>query len=799
MEDPTGWFYTDSALSDNIHRLIVYRRLKDFPLIVNLGLATKQIFLEVAAKQHAYYVFATIFTGLILIIMGFSVRGRLLLERKSAELRTQNLRFDAALQNMSQGLSMFDRDGRLIVCNDRYAQVYGLPAALKPGTTLKQILEHRVASGTYEGPTPEGYVAKRLAVALQRKPIDTIGELNNGRIIAVSHRPIADGSWVATHEDITSRRRSEKELERTRKFLDTVIENVPATIIVKEPREGRYVLLNRAAERFLGMSRDQLIGKTVRDILSPEDTARILAHDQQALQSRDGFLGDDHSLTTPGNGLRSVVTRKLVIRDEGGEPQYLLAVIEDVTERKRAEDQIAHMALHDALTELPNRVLFRERLEQALTPASAAANSSRCSASTSTTSRTSTTRSAIRAGDELLKAVAERLRGCVRETDTVARLGGDEFAIIQAGIEQPADALALAQRIIDAIAGALRSRRARSVVHRHQHRHRARADRWHRAGPAAAATPTWRSTAPRPTGAAPTASSSRTWTRACRRAARSKATCARRSADGEFESALPAAGRPRSDNEIAGFEALLRWRHPERGMIPPGEFIPLAEETGLIVPLGEWVLRQACAEAASWPDDVKVAVNLSPVQFRSPEPARRSSSARSRRRACRRPARARDHRGACCCRTPRTTSQPCISCASSACSIAMDDFGTGYSSLSYLQQFPVRQDQDRPSLHRRSRRTANDVALAIVHAVVGLGRSPEDHDGRRRRRDGAAAGDDQGRGLRRGAGLSFQSAETRQGDRAALPAAARAGGQRGMIRSQWSVISNQTFHALADR
>ena len=127
MEDPTGWFYTDHAMSDHIHRLIVYRRLKDFPLIVNLGLATKQIFLEVTAKQHAYYVFATIFSALILIIMGFSVRGRLLLERKSAELRTQNLRFDAALQNMSQGLSMFDRDGRLIVCNDRYAQVYGLP------------------------------------------------------------------------------------------------------------------------------------------------------------------------------------------------------------------------------------------------------------------------------------------------------------------------------------------------------------------------------------------------------------------------------------------------------------------------------------------------------------------------------------------------------------------------------------------------------------------------------------------------------------------------------------------------
>src|SRR5712691_4651701 len=200
MEDATGWFYTESALSDHIHRLVVYRRLKDFPLIVNLGLATKQIFMEVAAKQQAYYVFATIFTALVLIIMGFSVRGRLLLERKSAELRTQNLRFDAALQNMSQGLSMFDRDGRLIVCNDRYAQVYGLPEALKPGTTLRQILEDRVATGTFGGPTPEDYVAERLAVASERRPVDTLVELNNGRIIAVARGQIAAGGWGGTHE-----------------------------------------------------------------------------------------------------------------------------------------------------------------------------------------------------------------------------------------------------------------------------------------------------------------------------------------------------------------------------------------------------------------------------------------------------------------------------------------------------------------------------------------------------------------------------------------------------------------------
>jgi diguanylate cyclase (GGDEF)-like protein/PAS domain S-box-containing protein len=714
MEDPTGWFYTDSALSDHIHRLIVYRRLKDFPLIVNLGLATKQIFLEVAAKQHAYYVFATIFSALILIIMGFSMRGRLLLERKSAELRTQNLRFDAALQNMSQGLSMFDRDGRLIVCNDRYAQVYGLPATVKPGTTLRQILEGRVASGTFAGPTPEGYVAERLAVASERRPIDTIGELNNGRIIAVAHRPIADGSWVATHEDITSRRRSERELERTRKFLDTVIENVPATIIVKEPGEGRYVLVNRAAERFLGLSRDQLIGKTVRDILSPEDAARILAHDEQALQSRDGCLGDDHSITTPGNGRRSVVTRKLVIRDEEGEPQYLLAVIEDVTERKQAEDQIAHMALHDALTDLPNRVLFHRRLEQALLRVRRGENLAVLCLDLDHFKNVNDTHGHP-LGDELLKAVAERLRGCVRETDTLARLGGDEFAIIQAGIAQPADTLALLNRIqhaikapydLDAVRAAMDVSIGISLAPTDSSEPDQLLQQADMAlyGAKADGRGTYRFFEPEMD-------------------ARLKA---RRKLEADLRTAIGSGGldlhyQPLVNlerNEIVGLEALLRWPHPDRGMIPPSEFIPLAEDTGLIVPLGEWVLRQACFEATNWPDNIKIAVNLSPAQFRSPNLVQVVVSALAASRVP--PARLElEVTEALLLQDNEENLASLHHLRDLGVQIVMDDFGTGYSSLNYLQRFPFDKIKiDRSFVANLS--SGNDVALAIVQAVVSL-------------------------------------------------------------------------------
>ena len=184
----------------------------------------------------------------------------------------------------------------------------------------------------------------------------------------MAHRPIADGSWVATHEDITGRRCAEKELERTRKFLDTVIENVPATIIVKEPRRGpirsgqsRRRAVHRPVPR--PADRQDRSGYSVRRKMPTGSSRTTSRYCSRATASWATSIRSQ----TPGNGLRSVVTRKLVIRDEEGEPQYLLAVIEDVTERKQAEDQIAHMALHDALTDLPNRVLFHRRLEQALT------------------------------------------------------------------------------------------------------------------------------------------------------------------------------------------------------------------------------------------------------------------------------------------------------------------------------------------------------------------------------------------------------------------------------------------------
>ena len=179
----------------------------------------------------------------------------------------------------------------------------------------------------------------------------------------------ADGNpqlLVSVVEDVTERKRLESERDRDRQFLNQIIDSVPNPIIVRDALTSRYVLINQAALEHFGCSRDQLLGKTPNEVFPPE-TARLIAeHDEQLLQSSGSMIFEEYPLYTRGKGLRIVTSKKLVIRDSQGSPQYLLGVIEDITERKRSEERIAHLAHYDALTDLPNRVFFREQLEQAL-------------------------------------------------------------------------------------------------------------------------------------------------------------------------------------------------------------------------------------------------------------------------------------------------------------------------------------------------------------------------------------------------------------------------------------------------
>ena len=272
------------------------------------------------------------------------------LKRSKAELqvseerwRSSNLRLDAALNNMSQGLCMFDSEGRLVLCNERYIQMYRLPRdAVKPGCTIRELLALRKASGTFWGDVEEYSTNLRARIA-EGRTFNSIVETADGRVTVIVDHPIEGGGWVATFEDITERRRVEQERDRSQKFLNTILENAPIPIFVKEANGLRYVLVNRAGEKFWGTSRAEMIGKTSHDVFPKEEADLIAARDKQLLQSDQPFF-DERQIRTPRNGIRSIVSKKLTVCDDDGKSRYVIGVIEDVTERKQVEKRIAHMA-----------------------------------------------------------------------------------------------------------------------------------------------------------------------------------------------------------------------------------------------------------------------------------------------------------------------------------------------------------------------------------------------------------------------------------------------------------------------
>ena len=386
---------------------------------------------------------------------------------------------------------------------------------------------------------------------------------------------------------------------------------------------------------------------------------------------------------------------------------------EDVTARRQAEAKIAHMKYHDGLTDLPNRVLLRERIEEALVRVGRSGQIAiLCLDLDHFKDINDTLGHPI--GDALLTTVARRLAAVVRDGDTVARLGGDEFAIIQVGAEQPKGARALAERVIEAIGQPC-------LVEGHQ-----------------IATAVSIGIALAPSDGSDTAHLLKAGDMALYRAksdgrgiyrfferGMDAQMQERRALEADLRKAIEAEQfelfyQPQFNletNAISGFEALIRWLHPERGIVPPLEFIPLAEDAGLIVPIGEWVLKRACHDAVKWPSPAKVAVNLSPAQFRSTHLMQSVIAALA-------------GSGLAANRLELEITESTLLADSAATlttlhhlramgvRIAMDDFGTGYSSLSYLQSFPF----DKIKIDRRFITDVNtDISsLAIIRAVTGL-------------------------------------------------------------------------------
>jgi diguanylate cyclase (GGDEF)-like protein/PAS domain S-box-containing protein len=505
---------------------------------------------------------------------------------------------------------------------------------------------------------------------------------------------------------------SATKLGRTQNFLDSIIENMPVSVAVKDARDRCYVLINRTAETIFGIARGDLIGKPASDAPGREIANDLFPLAGEALQTRDLQTIGEHVVHTPHNGTRILTTRNLAIPDETGEQRYLLSLAEDITERKQAEARIQHMAHYDALTDLPNRAAFVEHLSGTIDAAKLNKESFAVLSIDLDRFKEVNDMFGHAVGDDVLRELSQQLRALAGEA-YLARLGGDEFTLITPNGDHPA--------LAEILAGRLHAGVAAELEQNGQHL---------RVGISIGIA-----IFPADGGDATTLlNNADAALYRAKAAGRGKTRFfeiemdnrlrERRAIQQELSSAI-ARGElrlhyqplARIDGEVIGFEALVRWQHPQRGMVSPATFIPAAEESGLIMQIGEWVLREACREAASWAQPLQIAVNLSPIQFRHGDLAGLVHSLLLETGLA--PTRLELEitegvlvddfaRGVSILRRLKTL----------GVRIAMDDFGTGYSSLSYLQSFPF--DKIKIDQSFISNVKSNPQSAAIVRAVIGL-------------------------------------------------------------------------------
>ena len=635
---------------------------------------------------------------------GEITRTRAEAEAAIANARKSHERLREAIDILPQGIVFLDAEGRYILWNKKYAEIYNRSSDLfKPGARLEDTIRVGVARGDYPEAIgrEEEWIAERLARLYQpgERHEQTLAD---GRVVLIDERLTEDGGVIGLRVDIT-------ELKQREASFRLLFDSNPVPMIVCS-LDGEHILgVNDAAIQHYGYSRTEFERLTIRslqafdpelpwtgDRSSDEQTARTWKHVRV-----DGTLID-----------LAIYSRQLVYGDQ---PAILLALM-DITERKRAEARLAFMAQHDGLTGLPNRSLLRQQMDDLLLHTRRSPEKVAVLMLGLDNFKAVNDTLGHGIGDKLLRGVAKRLRSTLREEDVLARLNSDEFAIVQGGVARPEDAVLLARRLLEAIGDPYLLDDHSVVIG---------------ASIGIAMSP------------GDGDESEKLLKNADMALSRAKKDF--RGTFSFFEAEMDARAQSRRKIEIelrhaiendllrphyqplidlatgriTGFEALVRWPHPERGMISPGDFIPVAEETGLINAVGGLMLRRACTDAALWPDDVRVAVNLSPLQFRVGnllsmvmETLKQTGLAATRLEL--------EITETLVLEKSSQVLATLHALRSLGVRISMDDFGTGYSSLSYLRSFPFDKIKIDQSFVRDL--GSNRDAQAIVRSIISLGK-----------------------------------------------------------------------------
>jgi diguanylate cyclase (GGDEF)-like protein/PAS domain S-box-containing protein len=524
--------------------------------------------------------------------------------------------------------------------------------------------------------------------------------------------PHADGTWhwmessarnfihddiiagiVVNSRDITERKEAEAQRAEAESRYRTLVEQIPAAVYIDAlESDAPTQYASPYHETILGYPADAWTTNTNfwASILHPEDRARVMAAHEQARLAGTPWH-DEYRMLAVDGGVVWVRDEAVIVRDEDGEPRYWQGFLLDITERKELERELTHQAFHDALTALPNRALLIDRVQQALLHLQREPGCAGLLFLDLDNFKVINDSLGHATGDRLLIEVAQRLRKCIRDVDTVSRFGGDEFAILLTGLHDVGAVTDVATRIINVFQQPfVLDGRAMHIS----------------TSIGIALSATWLDQP----------GDLLRWADIAMYRAKAKGKNQYDIFDAEmFQVALQrlelegAIRRALEGDELVlhyqpiivpetgapyAVEALVRWQHPERGLLPPSEFIPVAEETRLSVPIGIWVLNEACRQARRWrdccpgADQVRISVNLSAWQFQQPDLVDQVR-------------RALDDAGVDpSCLVLEITEGTVMDDAESAIeqlralkalgvSLAIDDFGTGYSSLAYLHRFPV--------------------------------------------------------------------------------------------------------------
>ena len=641
------------------------------------------------------------------------------LRHAGAEVKVANERFHSALSNMSSGLSMFDAEGKLLTWNDRYIKIYGIPAELaQPGISISELEERRKQTHNLELDV-EAYVAELRQALIDYGRDSTCARLSDGRTISITNTATAEGGWVGIHEDITERTQREQEifnqateLARTNMRFNAAVGNMTQGLSLFDA-DQKLVMSNDRFREIYELPEELLRpGTPLSDILQ-DNTARGAAREltlEKQLQS---------IASLPTQSIRSASGREILIKRSPTADGGWVATHEDVTEQRRAEAEISRLARHDVLTGLANRAEFNAKLEGASKRAKRYGGAITVMMLDLDKFKAVNDTLGHPAGDKLLVEVASRLKASLRETDVVARLGGDEFAIIQeGGTTQHEGAIALALRIIHSITQPFdldghQANIGTSVGIAMAPEHGIEPEDLLKSADLAlyAVKSGGRN-------------DYRIFQPAMLEAAHSQQTAESELRDAIEREEFELHYQPVMDAKtlrVSGAEGLIRWRHPTRGLIGPDQFIPLAESTGLIAPLGDWVLQRACADAASWPEHIKVAVNVSAVQFKKGNlfdvilcTLVETGLAPDRLEL--------EITETVLLENQEAHLASIRQLKNLGISIALDDFGTGYSSMKYLTVFPfdkIKIDKSftQDALNRRDCKAVIESTLALARGL----------------------------------------------------------------------------------